>query len=55
MIGSELEAQRSFPAEFARGIFAALDGDRGPKAIAAMRNVAEVLIRHANLCGAKWG
>jgi hypothetical protein len=55
MIGVELEAQRSHPAEFARGILLALDGDRGPKALAATRNVAEVLILHGNkLSGGKW-
>lgn len=54
MIGVELDAQRSTPAEFARGILLALDGDRGPKALAATRNVAEILIRGANALGAKW-
>lgn len=55
MIGVELEAQRSHPAEFARGILLALDGDRGPRAIAAARNIAEVLIRHAQMLnGGKW-
>ncbi len=55
MIGVELEAQRSHPAELARGILLALDGDRGPKAIAAARNVAEILIHEGNrLTGGKW-
>lgn len=55
MIGVELEAQRSHPAEFARGIFLALDGDRGPRAIAAVRNIAEVISRHGNwLTDGKW-
>lgn len=55
MIGVELDAQRSHPAEFARGILLALDGDRGPKALAATRIVAEVLIRQGDkLTGGKW-
>lgn len=55
MIGAELEAQREAPAEFARGILLALEGDRGVRAIAAARNVAEILIMHATkLKGAQW-
>jgi hypothetical protein len=48
MIGAELEAQRSSPAEFARGMMAAIHDPYDAKAIAAMRNVADVLIMHAN-------
>ena len=55
MIGVELEAQRSHPAEFARGLQSAIDGSRDVRAIAAMRNVAEILIRHAQMLnGGKW-
>jgi hypothetical protein len=55
MIGVELDAQRSHPAEFARGIFAALDGSRDAKAIAAVRNLVEIATMHANkLTDGKW-
>lgn len=48
MIGAELEAQRSSPAEFARGILAAIHEPDDVRGIAAMRNLAEAVIRHVN-------
>lgn len=56
MIGAELEAQRSSPAEFARGIQLAMMGAfDDPRAIAALRNGAEILIRHAQyVTEGKW-
>lgn len=55
MIGVELDAQRSHPAAFARGIMSALGGETSPAAIAAVRNVCEVLILQANkLTEGKW-
>lgn len=56
MIGVELDVQRSHPAEFARGVLLALDGETAhPRAIAAIRNLCEIAILHANkLSEGKW-
>jgi hypothetical protein len=56
MIEAERDEQRFARPRFARGIMALMRGDDSTEAHACARNVAEVLVLHANsLTDNKWG